>query len=120
MSLNAASVAASASAGVAVASATLAPVAMPDSPNPLAAGDTGQGCVAGLALTACMTVLMIASLPVGLAVYLASGTSALLATLVALGAPLVGALVLWGAVSVAVIRLSGNEDRLIELVTPAR
>ncbi len=106
--------------GVAVASATLAPVAMPDSPNPLAAGDTGQGCVAGLALTACMTVLAITSLPVGIAVYLASGSSASWATLAALGAPLVGALVLWAAVSLAVARLSGNEDRLIELVTPAR
>lgn len=107
-------------AGVAVASATLAPVAMPDSPNPLAAGDTGQGCVAGLALTACMTVLMITSVPVGLAVYLASGSSAPLTTLAALGAPVVGALVMWGAVAVAVARLSRNEDRMIELVTPAR
>ncbi len=107
-------------AGVAVASATLAPVAMPDSPNPLAAGDTGQGCIAGLALTACMTVLVITSMPVALGLFVASSSSAAWATVVALAAPLVGIGVLWGSMALAVARLSGNEDRLIELVTPAR
>jgi hypothetical protein len=107
-------------AGVAVASASIAPVAMPDSPNPLAAGDTGQGCVAGLLLAVCMTVLGIVSAPVAVGIYLASNSSAVLAASAALAAPLVGAAVLWGGMAAATARLRGREERLVDEVTPAR
>jgi len=107
-------------AGVAVASAALAPVALPDSPNPLAGGDTGQGCVAGLMLAACMFVLGVASLPVAAVIYLASERSAVLATVAAVAAPAVGALVLWAGVAVARGRISGAEEVLVAQVTPAR
>lgn len=109
-----------AAAGVAVASAALAPVALPDSPNPLAAGDTGQGCIAGLMLAACMFVLGAVSLPVSAAIYLASERSVELATLAALLAPVVGVAVMWGGVAVARARLRGFEEALVERVTPAR
>jgi len=107
-------------AGVAVASAAAAPVAMPDSPNPLAAGDTGQGCIAGLMLAACMFVLGVASAPVAVGVYLASSRSVGLATLVATAAPLVGLALLWGGTALARARLSGAEEQLVHKVTPAR
>ena len=109
-----------AAAGVAVASAALAPVAMPDSPNPLAAGDTGQGCVAGLMLAGCVTVLGLVTLPVAAAVYLASNVSAPWAALAATLAPMVGLGVLFGGMAVATARLSGDEERLVQKVTPAR
>jgi ABC-2 type transport system permease protein len=109
-----------AAAGVAVASATLAPVAMPDSPNPLAAGDTGQGCVAGLMLAACMAVLAIVSLPVAAGIYVASTSSPALAAAVALASPVIGLLVLWGGIAVATSRLRGAEEQLVQKVTPAR
>ena len=109
-----------AAAGVAVASATLAPVAMPDSPNPLAAGDTGQGCVAGLMLATCMFVLALVSLPVAAGIFAASSSSAALAAVVALAAPVVGVLVLWGGTSLATARLRGAEEQLVQKVTPAR
>jgi ABC-2 type transport system permease protein len=109
-----------AASGVAVASAAWAPVAMPDSPNPLAAGDTGQGCVAGLMLAACMTVLGVVSLPIAVGVYLASGRSSSAAALVALAAPVVGAVVLRGGIAVASARLRGAEELLVQKVTPAR
>lgn len=109
-----------AAAGVAIASASIAPVAMPDSPNPLAAGDTGQGCVAGLLLAVCMTVLGLASAPVAVAIYFASTQSPALAALAAIAAPVVGALVLWGGMSAATARLTGREERLIDEITPAR
>ena len=109
-----------AAAGVAVASATLAPVAMPDSPNPLAAGDTGQGCVAGLMLAACMFVLGLVSLPVAAGILITSADSVVVATAVACAAPVVGALVLWGGVALAAARLRGDEEMLVQKVTPAR
>jgi ABC-2 type transport system permease protein len=109
-----------AASGVAVSSAVLAPVAMPDSPNPLAAGDTGQGCVAGLMLATCMFVLGLVSLPVAAGILVASSSSAVAATLVAAAAPVVGALVLWGGIALASTRLRGVEEQLVQKVTPAR
>ncbi len=107
-------------AGVAVSSASLAPVAMPDSPNPLAAGDTGQGCVAGLMLAMCMLVLAVVSVPVAVGIYLASARSAGLTVLVASAAPVTGIAMLWGGMALARWRLSGNEELLVQKVTPAR
>jgi ABC-2 type transport system permease protein len=109
-----------AAAGVSVVGASLAPVALPDSPNPLAAGDTGQGCIAGLMLGASMLVLLVVSAPVAVLVAIASGRSALLATAAALVAPIVGGGVLWAAVLLSRWRLDGREAELVELVTPAR
>lgn len=109
-----------AAAGVAVASAVWAPVAMPDSPNPLAGGDTGQGCVAGLMLAACMTVLGVVSVPVAVGVYLGSNASPEWAALAAVASPVVGVLVLMGGVRLAASRLRGAEEQLVQKVTPAR
>ena len=109
-----------ASAGAAVASASLAPVALPDSPNPLASGDAGQGCVAGVMLAAGMLALAAVTAPVGIAVFLASSRSTVLTTAAALLAPVVGALALWGCMAISTGRLRGREAELIQLVTPAR
>jgi hypothetical protein len=109
-----------AAAGVAIASAVFAPVAMPESPNPLAGGDTGQGCIAGLMLAICMTALGVVSLPVAVGIYLASTSSASLAALVSLCAPVVGVLVLWAGTALATSRITGHEERLVQQVTPAR
>ena len=109
-----------AASGVSVASAALAPFALPDSPNPLAAGDTGQGCVAGLMLGVCMFVLVVVSAPVAIAVTLASDRSVGLTVLAAAAAPLVGAATMWGGASLARARLRGREAELVTMVTPAR
>jgi hypothetical protein len=71
-------------------------------------------------LAVCMLVLGLTSLPVAAAIYLASESSAGAATLVALVAPVAGALVLWGGMSVARSRLAGAEEQLVQRVTPAR
>ncbi|MGB3412669.1 MAG: hypothetical protein WBA45_15910 [Microthrixaceae bacterium] len=109
-----------AAAGVSVGTAAIAPVAMPESPNPLASGDTGQGCLAGMTLALGMFVLAVASAPVGLGVLVASGHSALVTTLVALGAPLTGVVMLWAGTRVAQWRLTGRESELVQHITPAR
>ncbi|MCO5322223.1 MAG: hypothetical protein M9922_12590 [Microthrixaceae bacterium] len=109
-----------AAAGVAVVSAVFAPFALPDSPNPLAGGDTGQGCLAGMMLAACVTALAVVTAPVALGIYLASERSAVAAALAALAAPVFGALTLWGSVQLAVWRVQGAEAELAQKVTPAR
>lgn len=109
-----------AAAGVAVLSAVLAPFALPDSPNPLAGGDTGQGCLAGLMLTGSVLVLAVVTAPVALGIYFASDVSAPLATLVSLLAPLAGVAALWAGVTLATARVQGYEAELMEKVTPGR
>lgn len=106
--------------GASVVSATLAPFAVPESPNPFAAGDTGQGCVASLVLAADMAVLTLVSAPVALAVWLASTHSALLTTAVALAGPAVGAAVLFGCLRLVGGMLEGREAELVARITPAR
>jgi hypothetical protein len=107
-------------AGVSVGSAALAPVAVPESPNPLAAGDTGQGCLAGLMLSLGLLVLVIASAPVAGAVLYASSRSVLLTTAAALLGPVIGLLLLWGGTTTATSRLTGRESELVGHITPAR
>jgi hypothetical protein len=67
-----------------------------------------------------LLVLAVISAPVALPVVLASSRSAGLTALAALFAPVLGVLVLWGGVSVAIVRLDGNEAELVQKVTPAR
>jgi ABC-2 type transport system permease protein len=109
-----------AASGVSVANASLAPVALPDSPNPLAAGDTGQGCAAGAILGIGTLVLAVVSAPVAALVVVATWSGVLPATAAALSAPVVGALVLWGGMAVARSRIKGQEAELVQKVTPAR
>jgi ABC-2 type transport system permease protein len=106
--------------GASVVSTTLAPFAVPESPNPFAAGDTGQGCVASLVLLADMVVLSVVSAPVGLAVWWASTQSAVLTTAVSLLGPVVGAAVLFGCLRLAGGMIEGREAELVARVTPAR
>ena len=109
-----------ASAGVAVLSAVLAPFALPDSPNPLAGGDTGQGCLAGIMLALSVLVLGVITAPVAAGIWWASGTSTLVATLVALAAPVVGGFAMWACTALAVARVQSREAELIGVVTPGR
>lgn len=109
-----------AAAGVAVLSAVLAPFALPDSPNPLAGGDTGQGCLAGLMLTGSVLALGVVTAPVALGIYFASNVSAPLTTLVSLVAPLAGLGAMWAGVTLATARVQGYEAELMAKVTPGR
>lgn len=109
-----------AAAGVAVLSAVLAPFALPDSPNPLAGGDTGQGCLAGLMLTGSVIALGVATAPVALGIWWASGVSVPLGTAVALAAPAVGLAVMWVTTALATARVQTYEAELLAKVTPGR
>ena len=63
---------------------------------------------------------LIKRLPVAAGIFAASSSSAALAAVVALAAPVVGVLVLWGGTSLATARLRGAEEQLVQKVTPAR
>ncbi|HNJ69876.1 MAG TPA: hypothetical protein PKX97_11500 [Microthrixaceae bacterium] len=106
--------------GASVMSATLAPFAVPESPNPFAAGDAGQGCLASLVLLADMVVLGVVSAPVAVAVWWASTQSPALTAAVALSSPLIGAGVLFGCLKLAGSLIEGREAELVARVTPAR
>jgi hypothetical protein len=67
-----------------------------------------------------MLALGVASVPVGIAVVLASDRSVSLTTAAAALAPLLGVLVLWGCAALARARLRGREAELVQNVTPAR
>ncbi|MFZ4519300.1 MAG: hypothetical protein ACOYOP_12980 [Microthrixaceae bacterium] len=107
-------------AGASVVSASVAPFALPDSPNPFAAGDTGQGCLAGGALAATMVVLTILSLPVALAVWWAADRGPGMTAAVSLLAPIGGAFVLWAGIRLAGRAIEGREAELVARVSPAR
>ncbi|MHB1137782.1 MAG: hypothetical protein ACYC2O_02425 [Microthrixaceae bacterium] len=109
-----------AASGVSVATAALAPVAVPESPNPLASGDTGQGCMAAVMLSLGLVVLGVASAPIAIPVVFASGSSVGWTMLAALTAPLLGIAMLRGGVALATARLRGREAELVQKVTPAR
>jgi len=106
--------------GASVLSAALAPFALPDSPNPLAAGDAGQGCLAGSVLFAGMLVLTLISLPIALAVVWAATRGPGVTAAVAVVSPVLGGVLLVAALSGASRLLVGREAELIAKVTPAR
>ncbi len=77
----------------AIVQSTLVPIAIPDSDNPLASGDTGKGCLAGLMLAAVLLALAVVTLPIGLGLFWAVGRASVPLTTMfaamALGAGLV-------------------------------
>lgn len=109
-------------AGVGLISAILGPVALPDNPNPLASGDTGQGILAGIMLFGSSFVLVILSAPLGGLILwmIANDRSVWLITAAAAIAPVIGLLSAWACDRIAVKLMHGREGRLIEAVTPSR
>lgn len=106
--------------GASVLSAALAPFAVPDSPNPFAAGDAGQGCLASAVLLADMVVLGVVSVPLAGLVYWASTVSPAVTAAVSTVVPLVGAAVLFAGIRLATGVVDGREVDLLAKVTPVR
>lgn len=106
--------------GASVLSAAAAPFAVPDSPNPMAAGDAGQGCLASGVLLVDMVVLGAISVPLAGAVFWASTVSPAVTAAVSLVVPCVGAGVMVAGVRLASGIVEGREAELVARVTPAR
>ena len=71
--------------GGAIVQSTVVPIAIPEGDNPLAGGDSGKGCLAGVLLAGVVLSLAIVTLPVALALLWAvdRGTLAIVTLLAA-------------------------------------
>ena len=110
-----------AGAGAAMVQSSIVPIAIPDSDNPLASGDSGKGWFAALLLAVVLLALAILTLPIALALVWAldreSITLVSVFAVVALGA---GLLVLHGGSALAAARWRGRGPELFAAIVPAR
>lgn len=107
--------------GAAVVQSTLVPIAVPESDNPFASGDSGKGMVAALLLGLVLAGLAIVTIPVALALFWATDRGRVgLVTVFAALTILVGWGVMRAGIRIATARLRGRDAEFIVSVTPAR
>jgi hypothetical protein len=107
--------------GAAVVQSALVPIAVPESDNPFAAGESGKGMLAALLLCVVLGGLALATLPVALALIWATDTgSTALVTVYGVLTVAAGWIVMQAGIRVAVARLGGREPEFVSAVTPSR
>lgn len=110
-----------AGAGAAMVQSSFVPIAIPESDNPLASGDSGKGWFAGLVLATVLFALAILTLPVALALLWAVDRQSLtLVSVFAVVALGVGLLVERGGIAVAAGRWRDRGPELYAQIVPAR
>ena len=110
-----------AGAGAAMVQSTFVPIAIPDSDNPLASGDSGKGWFSAMLLGLVMIVLAVVTLPVALALLWAlEQDSVVLVTVFALAALGVGLLVQRAGIAIASTRWRDHGPELYADIVPAR
>ena len=110
-----------AGSGGAIVQSTVVPVAIPESDNPFAAGETGRGMMAALLLGAVLLGLAVVTLPVALALLWANARGSLaLVTVFGAGTMAVGWAVMRGGISYSAWRLTGRGPEFISAITPSR
>lgn len=110
-----------AGSGAAIVQSAMMPIAMPETDNPFASGETGKGVVAALLLVTVLTVLAVATIPIALALFWASDRGRVdLVTAFSVVTVLVG----WGLARlgrwIATRRLTTRQPEFLAAVTPAR
>ena len=110
-----------AGSGGAIVQSTLVPVAIPESDNPFAGGETGRGMMAALLLGAVLLGLAVVTLPVALALLWANARGSLtLVTVFGAGTVAIGWAVMRGGISFSTRRLTGRGPEFISAITPSR
>lgn len=110
-----------AGSGAAIVQSVMVPIAVPESDNPFASGETGKGVVAALLLVAVLSALAVTTVPVALALFWASERGRVdLVTLFAIGTVAIGWAVAELGRRIAVHRLLGHEPEFVEALVPAR
>ncbi len=110
-----------AGAGAAMVQSSIVPIAIPESDNPLAGGDSGKGWFAALMLAAVLFALAVLTLPVALALLWAIDQGSLpLVTLLALATLGAGLLVQRGGIALAAGRWRDRGPELYAAIVPAR
>ena len=107
--------------GAAVVQSALVPIAIPESDNPFASGESGKGILAALLLFFVLGGLALTTLPVALALIWAIDTgSTVLVTIYGVLTVAVGWVVLQVGIRIATRRLRGHEPEFVLSVTPSR
>jgi len=107
--------------GAAVVQSALVPIAVPESENPFASGESGKGIVAALLLGVVLAGLAVATIPVALALFWATDRGRVnLVTVFAALTIVVGWAVMRLGIEIATRRLSGRDPEFITAVTPTR
>lgn len=110
-----------AGAGAAMVQSSFVPIAVPDSDNPLASGDSGKGWFSALMLGMVLLVLAVLTLPVALALLWALDRQSVpLVTVLALVTLGAGLLVERGGIAVATTRWRSHGPELYAEIVPAR
>ncbi len=109
-----------AGAGGAIVQSTIVPIAVPESDNPLASGDSGSGLLAAMVLVVVLITLAVVTLPVALALVWALTTeSVALVTALAITTTLAG----WGVMRlgqrIAARRWRRHEPEIYDAIIPA-
>jgi ABC-2 type transport system permease protein len=107
--------------GAAIVQSALVPIAIPESDNPFAGGESGKGMVAALLLGVVLAGLAIVTVPVALALFWATDRGRVgLVTVFAAATIVVGWVVMRVGIRIANRRLTGRDPEFIGSVTPAR
>ena len=107
--------------GAAIVQSALVPIAVPETDNPFASGESGKGMLAALLLCVVLAALALATLPVALALIWATDTgSTALVTFYGALTVAAGWLVLQVGIRIATARLGGHEPEFVTAVTPSR
>jgi ABC-2 type transport system permease protein len=110
-----------AGAGGALAQSSLVPFPVPPSDNPLAGGEAGRGCLAGLMLFAVLVGLALVTLPIALLLLWAVDRDSVVVAVLAASATVVaGALLLRAGRAIASHRLARREPEMLAAITPSR
>jgi hypothetical protein len=107
--------------GGAIVQSTIVPVAIPDTDNPFAGGETGRGMMAALLLGAVLVTLAIVTLPVALALLWANARGSVeLVTAFGAATVAIGWAVMRGGVAFSAGRLTRRGPEFITAITPSR
>ncbi|MEO6571388.1 MAG: hypothetical protein ABIO83_07555, partial [Ilumatobacteraceae bacterium] len=107
--------------GAAVVQSALVPIAVPETDNPFASGETGKGMIAAVLLGVVLTGLAVVTVPVALALFWAVDRGRVgLVTVFGMLTILAGWGVMRIGVAVATRRLTGRDPEFVRSVTPAR
>jgi hypothetical protein len=107
--------------GAAVVQSAMVPIAIPESDNPFAGGESGKGIIAALLLGLVLAGLAIVTVPVALALFWATDRGqVLLVTVFAAFTVLVGWFIMNVGIHLATQRITGREPEFVAAVTPAR
>ncbi len=107
--------------GAAVVQSALVPIAIPESDNPFAGGESGKGIVAALLLVCVLTGLAVATVPIAILLIWATFTgNVIIITVSGLATVLAGWVVMRLGERIATARIMNHEPEFMAAVTPAR